>query len=126
MGDTVELEMLGQASFAARVGPEEIVSDPWVVRSAQLGGWEPFPPRGAREIEAQRARVNAATHIFLSHDHADHFDPEFLAQLAPKRLALQLPVAHDARLRHLLLGELQRPRRRIDEFALVVGPLVVL
>lgn len=92
--------MLGQASIAARVGSEEIVSDPWVLRKAQLGGWEPYPPRSSTEIEAQRTRVNAATHVYLSHDHADHFDPEFLATLAPK----QLVVArfHNARMRAAL------------------------
>jgi UDP-MurNAc hydroxylase len=115
VGDTVELEALGQASVAVRIGDEEIVSDPWVVRKAQLGGWEAYPARGPREIEALRKRVDAASHIFLSHDHADHFDPEFLALLAPK----QLVVArfHNARMRSALHGLVRECGHTLHELA---------
>lgn len=115
MGDKVELEMLGQASVALRIGDEEIVSDPWVLRKAQLGGWEPYPPRGPHDIEAQRRRVDAATHVFLSHDHADHFDPEFLAQLAPKRLVVAR--FHNARMRAALQGLVRSSGHTLHELA---------
>jgi UDP-MurNAc hydroxylase len=84
----VVLEMLGQASVAIRLGGFEVVSDPWVVRKAQLGAWQPFPPRSAEDMAAQLARVDRCTHVYISHDHADHFDPEVLSRLAPKHLVV--------------------------------------
>lgn len=64
----------------------EIVSDPWFMGPAHLNSWHSYPYWNAQEIESIRARLDQATHIYLSHDHADHFDPELLRSLGRKTI----------------------------------------
>lgn len=64
----------------------EIVSDPWFMGPAHLNSWHSYPHWNAQEIEAIRARIDQATHIYLSHDHADHFDPQLLRSLSRKTI----------------------------------------
>lgn len=84
--DFMTVEFLGQACTALRVGDIEIVSDPWFSGTAHLDSWIPFPRWEEREIEGLRARIDQATHIYLSHDHEDHFDPPFLETLSRKTI----------------------------------------
>ena len=102
MSTDIIVEMLGQACIAIRAGDREIVCDPWILREAQLGSWLPYPPRTPARVHAQMARIDAATHVFLSHDHGDHFDPELLRQLAPKTLVVAR--FQNAGFRRALLG----------------------
>jgi UDP-MurNAc hydroxylase len=126
--DEVILELLGQASVGVRLGDVEVISDPWVLRKAQLGAWEPYPPRTADDIRLQCERVERATHIYISHDHADHFDPEFLAQLSPKQLVTA--HFHNAGFRSALRSLSQSAGHTLHELApgetLALGPSATL
>ena len=84
--DLVTVEFLSQACTALRAGDIEIVSDPWFFSTAHLNSWIPYPSWDARELESFRSRIDRATHIYVSHDHEDHFDPAFLETLGRKTI----------------------------------------
>jgi UDP-MurNAc hydroxylase len=82
------IEFLGQACTALRCHRTgiEIVSDPWFSGSAHLDSWHPFPEWTTEELERLRNRIDGATHIYISHEHEDHFDPQFLRTLSRKTI----------------------------------------
>ena len=84
--DLVTVEFLSQACTALRAGDIEIASDPWFLKTAHLNSWIPYPSWDVRELENFRSRIDRATHIYISHDHEDHFDPAFLETLSPKTI----------------------------------------
>ncbi len=51
-----------------------IVCDPWV-GIGNHGGWHSFPEFSESELIGA---VNHSSHIYISHLHSDHFDPEFI------------------------------------------------
>lgn len=82
------IDFFGQACTALRCHKTgiEIVSDPWFSGPAHLNSWHAFPEWTDEEVERIRKRIDSATHIYLSHDHADHFDPQFLRTLSRKTI----------------------------------------
>lgn len=82
----LDILFLGQACTKVTYGKISIVSDPWFSSRSHLNSWAPFPILAGEELEEGVKEINAATHIYLSHDHRDHFDPEFLAKLHPKTI----------------------------------------
>src|SRR5512135_3503755 len=84
--DLMTVEFLSQACTALRAGDIEIVSDPWFFGTAHLDSWIPYPSWDARELEELRSRIDRATHIYISHDHEDHFDPALLETLSRKTI----------------------------------------
>jgi UDP-MurNAc hydroxylase len=82
----MRIEFLGQACVTISDGNLEIVCDPWFSGPAHLDSWEPVPTPGASELARIHARIDRSSHLYVSHDHADHFDPAFLRSLAPKTL----------------------------------------
>jgi len=80
------IEFLTQACASVRTGSVDVVSDPWFSGPTHLGSWRSYPELTAAELEEVRARIDRATHIYISHDHSDHFDPRFLAGLSRKTL----------------------------------------
>ena len=74
--------------MAIRTGEHEVVTDPWFSGPTHLGSWRAFPELDAAAVERMRARIDKATHVYISHDHSDHFDPAFLATLSPKTLVV--------------------------------------
>jgi UDP-MurNAc hydroxylase len=84
----VRIEMLGQACMAIRTGEHEVVTDPWFSGPSHLGSWRAYPELDAEGVSRMRARIDRASHVYISHDHSDHFDPAFLATLTPKVLCV--------------------------------------
>jgi UDP-MurNAc hydroxylase len=80
------VEFLGQACVAISDGSHEIVCDPWFSGPAHLGSWHAVPTATPAYQRAMRERVERASHLYVSHDHADHFDLEWLRSLRPKTL----------------------------------------
>lgn len=82
----LSIDFLSQACVAIKCNRSgvEIISDPWFSGPAHLDSWRPFPEWTLSEKDEIRNRIDKASHIFLSHDHADHFDPEFLRTLGRK------------------------------------------
>ena len=81
---TATVEFFGQACTLLDCGSVSVLSDPWFSGPAHLDSWLPVPQWSPDEIESMRVRLDRATHIYISHNHQDHFDPEFLHTLSPK------------------------------------------
>jgi len=84
----IGMEFLGQACVALRSGDVEVVSDPWFSGRAHLDSWRAYPETKGPALEAMRKRIDRSTHIYISHEHADHFDPVFLRSLSRKTLVV--------------------------------------
>jgi len=69
----MEIEFLNHASVKLHTADATILTDPWFSGRAFNNGW--------RLISEQPAQASAAlldtTHIWLSHEHPDHFQPAF-------------------------------------------------
>jgi UDP-MurNAc hydroxylase len=75
----VEVTFLGHAGLAVEARRFQLVFDPWLADSgANLGSWHPYPRNDHLDI----ARLRTAPWVAVSHEHLDHFDPEFLTGLA--------------------------------------------
>lgn len=73
-----------------------LLFDPWIDGSAFNDGWDLLVPTPL-PLDAIMAGV---THIWLSHEHPDHFSPAFLAQIAPAsrdRVAILFQKTRDGR-----------------------------
>lgn len=70
----IEVEFLGHACAAIRCGKTTIVTDPWLIGTAFLGGWQRkyAPPENWERI------LQTADLIYVSHAHSDHLSPETL------------------------------------------------
>ena len=80
--EQVEIRFLGHNCFVIDDGETCVVTDPWFSTSgAFLGSWFQYPPNQhladrVRELLADRDGL-----VYVSHEHSDHFDEEFLSQL---------------------------------------------
>src|SRR5579862_6861648 len=85
---TLTLTFFGQActSIKCHQTGVEIVSDPWFSGSAHLNSWHSYPSWSPEELGKIRDRIDQATHIYISHNHYDHFDPPFLRTLKRKKI----------------------------------------
>lgn len=71
-----EIEWVNHASFVVRHGDVSLISDPWLFGTAFDGGWALLSE--SRFKPDDFARV---THIWLSHEHPDHFSPASLRSI---------------------------------------------
>jgi UDP-MurNAc hydroxylase len=67
---------LNNAFLKVDAGGSRLICDPWVGR-ANEGGWHSFPEFTPDALHAFVADADA---VYISHIHADHFDPAFLTQ----------------------------------------------
>lgn len=84
------LTWLDHAGFLLEHGDVRLATDPWGVGDAFLHGWrrqsrEPFP----------MAELARATHVWFSHEHADHFSPATLRAL-PAEARARMRVLYQA------------------------------
>ncbi len=82
------ITFLGQACVLICRGAVRLLCDPWFSGRAHLSGWIPFPEPTPDERARLEALADAATHVYLSHAHEDHFDPAFLGRLSRKTLVV--------------------------------------
>jgi hypothetical protein len=76
---TVKLTFVNHACCKLIAGDTGLLFDPWIDGSAFNDGWDLLIPTPL-SLDAIMAGV---THIWLSHEHPDHFSPSFLARIAP-------------------------------------------
>lgn len=70
------MEFLGHAGLLFRYRGTTVLCDPWLSRGgAFLHSWHQYPPNDFLDPEPLRR----ADYLYISHDHADHFDRSFLA-----------------------------------------------
>lgn len=84
------LTWLDHAGFLLEHGDVRLATDPWGVGDAFLHGWrrqsrEPFP----------MAELARATHVWFSHEHADHFSPATLRAI-PAEARARMRVLYQA------------------------------
>jgi UDP-MurNAc hydroxylase len=72
----MQLTYLGHAAILAEAGGTTLLMDPWLTDPTYHGSWWHYPPLrlGVHDLP----RID---HLYVSHEHADHFDPPTLAQL---------------------------------------------
>lgn len=147
---TTTVDFFGQACTSIRSSGIDIVSDPWFSDRAHLRAWVPFPTWSTEQLRAIHQRIDAATHIYLSHHHEDHFDPEFLRSLSRKTILVgnfwndkmqralrDLSTIHEIRrINHMqevslspeisVQAILQQPKFRTDSMLLIKTPESVI
>ncbi|MGV3719540.1 MAG: Rieske 2Fe-2S domain-containing protein [Actinomycetota bacterium] len=70
------MEFLGHAGLLFRYRGTTVLCDPWLSSDgAFLHSWRQYPPNDFLAIEP----LHRADYLYISHDHADHFDRSFLA-----------------------------------------------
>jgi UDP-MurNAc hydroxylase len=83
---TTTIDFISQACVVINADGFRIATDPWLDRPACVMATVPWPPFNSLEREKAYRAIDQCTHIYISHDHEDHFDPVFLRRLAPKIL----------------------------------------
>ena len=82
-------------------GDTVLLCDPWLTDGIYEGGWGIYPPLTKPKTEY----LNGATHVFISHIHADHFDVDTL-QLLPRSVTILLPKVFPNHIMQMELAEL--------------------
>lgn len=74
------IDWVNHASFVLRRGPVALLCDPWVTGTAFDDGWALCSPSAfGPEV------IDAITHIWVSHEHPDHFSPASLRSIPEER-----------------------------------------
>jgi hypothetical protein len=76
---SVKLTFINHACCKLIAGDIGLLFDPWIDGSAFNDGWDLLIPTPL----SLDAIMSGITHIWLSHEHPDHFSPAFLARIAP-------------------------------------------
>jgi UDP-MurNAc hydroxylase len=79
----VRVSGLGHAGMFIETAYGSILCDPWV-HPAFFGSWFPFPDNRGLDWE----RYGRADFLYVSHRHADHFDPRMLREVVPTSIRL--------------------------------------
>jgi UDP-MurNAc hydroxylase len=105
VGASVVITYLGHAGFFVESDRFLLVADPWLSASGAFdGAWFQFPRNhDLAPIVRQKLRdFTGERYIYLSHEHRDHFDLEFLSSIEDREFTLLVPqFANDRLLRHL-------------------------
>lgn len=72
----ISVTYVGHACMIMESGGTRILMDPWLTDPAYHNAWWHFPP-----LEMGPNDLGKIDYIYISHEHADHFDPAALAQL---------------------------------------------
>ena len=98
----MQITFLGHAGFAVETAGALVVMDPWLTeRGAFDSGWMQLPrnhhlaPRVRELLESSPKE----RFLYVSHEHKDHFDPEFLATIAKRDFTVVIPRFRRAELR---------------------------
>ncbi len=69
----MRIEWINHASVLLHSGPVTLVTDPWLLGTAFDDGWSLLSPTPFQPSDFDRV-----THVWLSHEHPDHFSPATL------------------------------------------------
>ncbi len=87
------LEFLGHSGLAVRHDGKLLLCDPWMSRKgAYNASWFQYP-----DYEGDLGALLAPDAVYISHEHLDHYDPEFLAGLS-REIPVLTGRAHKKRL----------------------------
>ena len=82
----MKLEWINHASFIIRSGDIRLITDPWIEGTAFNHGWKLVSQTAFRYQD-----FSDVTHIWLSHEHPDHFSPPNLKRI-PEELRRKITV----------------------------------
>lgn len=103
----MEITYLGHAGFLVETKEVIIVADPWLSPEGAFdGAWFQFPRNHhlASWVNERLERSSKARFIYISHEHKDHFDLDFLKNLACREFTLVVPMYRRTILRETLAG----------------------
>ncbi len=83
--ESVKIEIISNACSTIEFKEFKILLDPWAVGLLYNGAWACYPT--PRNVDAF---LDGVTHVFISHIHEDHCDPETLKKL-PKTVTVIIP-----------------------------------
>jgi hypothetical protein len=83
----VQVTLINHACVKLAVGDVTVLCDPWIDGPAFNFGWD-LLIKTPMDLDAVMAGV---THIWISHEHPDHFSPKFLSEIAP-RYSARIPI----------------------------------
>jgi UDP-MurNAc hydroxylase len=82
----MKVKFLGQAGLYIETEYGSVLCDPWF-NPAFFGSWFPFPAND----HIEPATISKPDFLYISHEHRDHFDPQFLTQHVSKHTRVLLP-----------------------------------
>ena len=80
MSAATTIDWVNHASFVVRRGDVGLLTDPWLVGTAFDDGWALHSP-----TQLGPEVLDAITHIWVSHEHPDHFSPGSLRTIPEER-----------------------------------------
>src|SRR5215470_7755616 len=101
----MDITYLGHAGFFVETEQFVLVMDPWLsAEGAFDSAWFQFPSNHhlAPWLRESLSRTKKDCFVYVSHEHRDHFDPDFLAQLPLEKVTFVVPKFDRPALRHEL------------------------
>jgi len=101
----MNITYLGHAGFCVETSNVIIVIDPWLSSGgAYDSAWFQFPCNHhlAEDVQRKLADTSKERYVYISHEHKDHFDPEFLNSLRSRNFKFIVPCFRRAALRTAL------------------------
>lgn len=102
----MQIEFVNHASVLISEGPVHLLTDPWYAGPAFHKGWTLLVDTPDDEVDRLLDRV---THIWLSHEHPDHFSIRFFkthgAKLRARNIPLYFQKIGDQRVADFIRGE---------------------
>lgn len=80
----VGFDTIGSATVICYDRVPVLITDPWVVGSAFFGSWTLTHEIPREQMEA----INSSSHVWFSHGHPDHLNPESLVLFRDKKILL--------------------------------------
>jgi L-ascorbate metabolism protein UlaG (beta-lactamase superfamily) len=80
----MQVTLINHACVKLSVGGMTVLCDPWLAGPAFNNGWD-LLIKTPLDLDAVMAGV---THIWVSHEHPDHFVPKFFIDIAPRHAAI--------------------------------------
>lgn len=104
---TMQLTYLGHAGFCVETAGALIIMDPWLSPEGAFdSAWFQFPRNHhlASLVHKKLSDSSKECFLYVSHEHHDHFDPEFLSRLPCKNFTFVVPRFQRAALRSAVAG----------------------
>jgi UDP-MurNAc hydroxylase len=91
----LQITLINHACVKIAIGDAVILCDPWLSGAAFNNGWDLMIPTPLTLDEV----MEGVTHIWVSHEHPDHFVPKFFIDIAPrwKHVPVLFQVTRDRR-----------------------------
>jgi UDP-MurNAc hydroxylase len=77
-----EIEFVNHACFIVRHNQVSLITDPWIDGFAFNLGWKLLVDSPEKYLDPNQMDF---THIYFTHEHPDHFSPEYLVKINPEK-----------------------------------------